>query len=972
LAAVCAGVAVLLAIVSIRHSFPTEQKLLLEARNSLQTGDFASARHLTDRILARSPDSQPALILAAQATAGLGHVDEAVKLFERIATGGGDDATEALVVAGELLLHHGRACEAEQFFRCVLQADLEHPRANSQLGYLLTVEGRAWEAKPHVMHALKSEAYPLEHLIWFARPDAMLNDKTEAVLRRWLDAMPGDLVPLTGLAKLALRDNDQTRADKLLRQIVSALPQQAEAQAMLGSLLLEAGQMRDFEEWRRSLPEEAFAHPDIWAVLGRSASRNDQPCAAARCYFESIRRDPNQSQANYQLSRLLNGLGDSKLAERFGQRAELLAELRITVELINDNKQNAAMLLKAAELCEKLGRYWEALGWYHFARAVNPRFEQVGPTMDRLASRLSRNSPQTIESASPIHLVDLSKYPMPEWRDQQTEVSRDSSRVAGDTTFRFVNVADEAGVRFQYYNDHDPSKVVMRMIEATGGGAAALDYDGDGWSDIYLTQGCVWPKRNNAPRHVDRLYRNMGNGTFCDVTNSMGVAEEGYSQGVSIGDYDSDGFPDLYVANFGANRFYRNNGDGTFTDVTPLTGTAGNDWTSSCALADLSGDGLPDLYAVNYLAGEDVDSRICKDSEGVLRSCMPNLFPAAQDRMYLNLGDGRFEEQTQASGIVADDGRGLGVIVADFENTGILNVFVGNDAEPNFYLVNETRPQSGQLSFSEQAMISGLAFNHDGKPQACMGIAAGDVLNDGLLDLFITNYYADANTLYRQLDKGLFQDGTREAGLHDPSFHKLGYGTCFLDADLDGRIDLIVANGHEGNYTDLGIPYEMEPQFFQNMGNGRFADQTPRTAGEYFHEKYVARGLARLDWNRDGREDFVVSHLDRPVALVLNETPPVGNYLTVHLRGVQSNRDAIGARVTVVAGEQVLTRQLIAGDGYMASNERLLLFALGKHETIDKLTVVWPSGGVQGFHGLPANREVVLLEGFSEPVFREK
>jgi hypothetical protein len=228
----------------------------------------------------------------------------------------------------------------------------------------------------------------------------------------------------------------------------------------------------------------------------------------------------------------------------------------------------------------------------------------------------------------------------------------------------------------------------------------------------------------------------------------------------------------------------------------------------------------------------------------------------------------------------------------------------------------------------------------------------------------ITNYYADTNTLYRQLQPSMFADVTRDVGLSQPSFHKLGYGAQFFDAELDGALDLIVANGHEGDYRDLGIPFQMEPQFFQHDGNGRFVDCSSSVEGGYFEKKVVARGLARLDWNRDGREDFVVSHLDQPVALVTNETSPAGSYLAVRLVGVRSSRDAIGTRVAVAAEGATWSRQLMAGDGYMASNERLLIFGLGEAEEVEQLTVDWPGGRSQHFGPLPVNCEVTLVEGY--------
>ena len=538
----------------------------------------------------------------------------------------------------------------------------------------------------------------------------------------------------------------------------------------------------------------------------------------------------------------------------------------------------------------------------------------------------------------------------------------------------FDDRAQEAGVSFQYYNDSDPRvDGLTRVYQFTGGGTGIVDFDADGWPDIYLTQGCPIAADNNEPvdagagGHLDRLFRNRGDGGFDDVTKDAGLVESAYSQGVTVGDYNSDGFADLYIGNLGRNRHYRNNGDGTFTEVTDITRTGGDHWTTSCLMADLNGDALADVYSVNYLSGPGVFTTVCRDLSGERHACAPAQFPAAQDQLYLNLGDGRFKNVTTSSGIEIPEGKGLGILAADFNGSGLLNLFIANDGVANFYFVNQTVSRGNDLQLKEQALPLGLAFNRDGFSEACMGVAAGDTDGDGLSELFVTNFFEESNTLYRRQANGQFVDDTKRAGLSDPSVALLGFGTQFLDGELNGSLDLIVTNGHINVPNKQTVPYKMPPQYFSNRGDGNFVERKLGLAGPYFRGSYLGRGMARLDWNRDGLEDVVISHLDSAAALLLNTTTSPGHYLAVRLRGVQSNRDAIGTTAVVTLGDTTLYRQLTAGDGYHSSNQRLLTFGLGDHTRIDKLEIQWPSGLKMTIMDPPIDTELLFIEQHPQP-----
>ena len=956
-----AGVVALLAVVwfFVRPDQAVTDQLLKQARSSIERGDLAACEGLSRQVLQRDPESRPALLLLAQCLAGRERWDEAEACLRQIPSTG-PFSIEARSLTGRLLLEAGRPSAAEAAYREVIRIAPDNDEAHLQLATILANEGRFWEAQQHQLHRLKRGRFPLTHLFWMAQPTASLGEAGHERLAAWRQSAPDDLAPLIGLARIRRGENKTGEAEELLRQVAAGKPELLDAHVGLGLLFIDSERVAEFLDWHAQLPSTADTHPDIWVARGLAYRRLDQPRAAARCFVKAVRLDPTHRIAVYQAGRSLAALGEQTLAEPFLNRAGLLSQLAVTIELLVDDQSNLRLVRSAAHLTESLGRLWESLGWYHYARALGRQPDWAVTGSARAAKRLSMESPRTVSTENPGQSFDVSDFPLPSFQD----LDRGTPAVVEQTesVIRFENVAEAAGIEFRYENDHDSAKAAMRMQEFTGGGTAVIDFNGDGWPDLYATQGCHWPPGSDQ-EHTDRLYRNLGDGRFADVTRSAGLLEFGYSQGATVGDFDNDGFPDLYVGNVGANRLFRNNGDGTFADVTEFSGAGGDEWTTSCLIADLNGDTLPDVYAVNYLGSNDVFSRICKDDRGIERSCKPFLFLAAQDRMYLNSGDGRFQDCTEVAGFVVPNGRGLGIVAADLSGSGQLDLFVANDGEPNFLFRNETPQRGEKPRFAEQGVWSGLAYERDGRAQATMGVATGDTNGDGCIDLFVTNYYEDSNILYVQTDQGLFFDRTREAALRDPGFLMLGFGTQFLDADLDGRQDLIVTNGHEGDYSDLGEPFQMPPQFFHNVGSGKFVELSPDTLGPFFCGKYLGRGLAKLDWNRDGREDFVVSHLDAPLALCSNQTENANHSLTVHLRGTRSDRDAIGTQVTITVGDKTLSRSLTAGDGYLASNQRILLFGLGTQSQVDTLTVRWPSGMVDRFSNIAADRELLLREG---------
>jgi hypothetical protein len=486
-----------------------------------------------------------------------------------------------------------------------------------------------------------------------------------------------------------------------------------------------------------------------------------------------------------------------------------------------------------------------------------------------------------------------------------------------------------------------------------------LDYDGDGWLDVYVTQAEPFPPNHAAPRSTgDRLFRNRRDGTFEDVTVSAGLAAfaKGYGHGVTVGDIDNDGHPDLFVTRWQRYGLYRNRGDGTFEDVTELAGLGGDrDWPTSAALADLEGDGDLDLYDCHYLAWNAAEPNACFDEKKQRYTyCSPQYFAARPDHLFRN-DEGHFVDVTAEAGIVDRDGRGLGVVAADLDGDGRIDLYVANDQTANYLWRNK-----GGMKFEDVAATSAAASNGEGVYQAGMGVACGDCNGDGLPDLVVTNFFNEATTLYRNRGEGVFSDSTAEAGLSLPTRHRLGFGISFLDANNDGRLDLATANGHVDDFRPE-IPFQMPAQLLLGVPGGRLVDATD-AAGAPWGVPRVARGLAAGDLDNDGRTDVLITAHDSPLAYFHNRTAG-GHFLVLALEGTRSGRDAVGAKVVVAAGGQRYSSWRLGGGSFQSFSDPRIHFGLGACNRVESAEVTWPSGRIDRFGPLQADSGYRLREG---------
>ena len=550
----------------------------------------------------------------------------------------------------------------------------------------------------------------------------------------------------------------------------------------------------------------------------------------------------------------------------------------------------------------------------------------------------------------------------------------------------FVDRAAAAGLDFVQFNGMSGQ---YYMAEVTGSGAALFDYDGDGDLDAFLVQGQMLEPGADVRRATfpppagaalaDRLFRNDLDGgppsslRFTDVTAAagFGARADGYGMGVTTGDYDNDGRTDLYVTNFGPNRLWRNRGDGTFEDVTAASGTGEDRWSVPAAFFDFDRDGWLDLYVGNYIA-EDLEERtICRDFTGAQDYCGPGAFESHPDRLFRNRGDGTFEDVTERAGLAERRGAALGVVAADFDGDGWLDLYVANDSQPNFLWINR---RDG--TFEEAALLAGAAVNATGKAEASMGVDAADYDGDGDLDLFMTHLTGETNTLYANDGRGVFDDATTASGLGPPSRPYTSFGTAWIDYDNDGDPDLLIANGAVKRIEALAragdpFPLHQPNQLFRNLGGGRFEEVTDR-AGEVFALSEVSRGAAFGDVDDDGDLDVLLVSNSGPVRLLINRVGSRQPWIGLRLTG-SSGRDMLGARVELLLRGRPPRVARVRTDGSFASaSDPRVLFGLGgpdapPAEAVSGVRVLWPDGSVEAFGAPPAGRYTTLLQGGGSP-----
>ena len=795
----------------------------------------------------------------------------------------------------------------------------------------------------------------LQELLRLDGPDPIAAAKLGPILDTAAKAAPDDDRVWLGIAALATRTG---RLDEARRRLDACLKRRPDDPAVWRARLDWARAEGDEAEVRRALghlPDDRVGPAEVLDLRrpGSPDAPGDDEAERPRPLEEQVAARPRAQPAMERLAELLVRAGKPERAQEV--RALKVARAKsfdwyVAHILPADRLDHAPELARDAEL---LGRRFEARCWWILAAERPSTASEARAEIARLDRDRPVDAAKPPPSLTPSGLLaELGSRPAPKAR---VEVAR-----PGGAPPKFVDDAEAVGLRFTFDNGLE---ALRQLPETASGGVGLIDFDGDGWLDVYLVQGGPFPPRPDAPNTGDRLFRNKGDGTFEDATEKAGIARmpRGYGHGVAVGDVDNDGHPDLFLTRWRSYALYRNKGDGTFEDATARFGLEGDsDWPTSAAFADLDGDGDLDLYVCHYLKWDENNPGDCREARSHTRGyCNLREYPSMPDHLFRNDG-GRFVDITAESGIDDKTGRGLGVIANDLDGDGRVDLFVTNDESAKFLFLNR-----GKLKFEEVAHPSGVASSASGTYQASMGVACGDVDGDGRPDLAVTNFYSEYTALYLNLGSGLFADHTADFGLDVTTRYRLGFGVTFLDFNDDGRLDLATGNGHvDDNRAD--VPWRMPAQLFAGTENGhRLVDVTNR-AGPPWQVPLAARGLAAGDLDNDGRVDLVVVSHNQPVVYFHNRTEG-GRSLTLLLEGGRSNRDAVGARVTVTAGGMRRVAWRIGGGSYQSASDPRLHFGLGALDRADEVEVAWPSGRVDKYPGRKARAGYRLREGKPDP-----
>ncbi len=943
---------------------------------------------LADPVLEKYPNDPDVMAMVAMVAHNMQHPDRAAELLVdacRTESFKNEQRVQQAIIA---LVQVGRLHDSMDLLETALaEQPMQHETRRLLYDLCMGTEDRP-RGMPHGQILIRYRKFDLDFLL--ALSNTQQRTQEAEPLIEMASRNPDDIRPLVGQVRIKF---DQSKFDETIqqtREIVAKHPDFQPAQLLLGRALAGAEKLQDIQEWAAVQDPAMKNKADYWLTLGDWSRAKGEREAAVRSYWEATRCEPDRTEPWSKLSASLQVLDDSdaiarqEMLDAVDRRVALLSTLnQSTSRFERTGKISRAVCLEIIKSLEGLGRLWEAEAWASIALTL-PEDEAVpiAETRQAILAKLSSDTPWQLTAGFPELETSLSRFKLPAIEKGQglsTERMADveAPSDAGDPSpkldgmFRLEDEATARGVRFLASTGNDLDEPGIMLYETLGCGGGAIDFDLDGWCDLYFaTAGGTPPQRDSSP---NALMRNQL-GTFVDVTDFSNTGDTGFGQGVAVGDVNEDGFPDLMVLNYGPNTLYLNNGDGTFSDRSERIHSAVGDaaataWSTSGAIADLDGDSIADIVILNYCAGLGPVNDPCPMADSnVVRSCSPMKFPALVDQFIQQQADGTFADRTiDWNAIPEVPGRGLGIVVGNLDHAPGNEVFIANDMTNNHYWSRSGEDASFQLS--ESAMPRGLAADDKLSAQGSMGIACADFDADGDIDCYVTNFDKEYNTYHEQVHDGVWQDRTSQLKLTAPTIPLVGFGTQAVDFENDGSLEMLVTNGHVDLFSrgDEHVEYAQPMQIFRRNADSTFESIEALFSGNYTASPHVGRALWTLDVNRDARTDLVVTHQTEPVSLLVNQCEQKGDWIELQLCGTQSSRDAIGAVVTVACGDRQWVAPLTSGSGYLCRNEPILRFGIGKRESPLEISVAWPVGPVQVFSKVSANQRFLLIQGEIEP-----
>jgi thioredoxin-like negative regulator of GroEL len=954
---------------------------LRQAREALTARRFGLASQHLGRLAESGSDDGEVLFLLGKSEMMLGKRDAALAAWSRVPASS-PYFGKAVVSTAAHFIDAGQYADAESTLLAAWEGTAQEAGRHElelELSRLYRLQGRfrdvrtrlraSWCRAPNPMAVLK-ELWTLES---GPRPlDRLKRSLTKA-------AQDDDRVWL-GWANHAILSGEHATARTWLERCLSRRPDDPAVWQAGLDRAMAAGDVSSFWTAVAHLPATHFDECEILAFRVWLAAANHDADGEARELARLIACAPGDAQA-------LERLAVLKVLSGRPHEAEVLHRRRDPVNLARETSRNiffdgqdlSSRAGVLADCMAKLSRVFDAQAWSIVAEAGLRDQARVAPgtasdagsplpaSLRARATALSASyeiAGDPKRSAGPV-VADCLADLRPAVATRQQSVSPvaaagDGSR-SGDSSVLFVDDAFAAGLRFQLESGHTAQHL---LPETMSGGVGLVDVDHDGWLDVYCVQGGALSDGPDTPDRPasaggDRLFRNSGDGTFENVSVRSGIDRlsrgQGYGHGVAVGDFDNDGDADLFVSRLTTYALYRNRGDGTFDDVTTAAGLAGRrDHPTSAAFADLDNDGDLDLYVCHYTIWDPAHPMICQNGKGMPIYCHPSKVPPAADHVFRNDG-GRFVDVTAASGCAESLGRGMGVVAADLDGDHRIDLFVANDTTPNYLFHNR-----GGFQFVEMAVEAGVAASVDGGYQAGMGVACGDLDGDGRPDLMVTNFYGEGTSLFHNLGSGLFTDRSTVSGIAVATRYLLGFGIAMADVTNHGRLDVMMTNGHVGDNRPT-YPYAMPCRLYENRPDGRLVDISEQ-AGAPWQVERVGRGLAAGDLDNDGRVDALVVGQNDPLAYFHNRSQKVGHFVMFGLEGTTSNRDGVGASITVTAGGRKQVAQRTGGGSYQSANDPRLHFGLGAADRVDSVEVEWPSRHVDRWTNLSSDTGYLLRE----------